>query len=121
MTATNLGFDTVISFTAYTKNEKEFKKYENELSKQISYYNKIFDRYNSYEGINNIKTINDNAGKKPVEVNEDIIDLLTISKEYAELTNGKFDITLGSVMDLWREAREQAEKNPDNTLSLIHI
>lgn len=115
MTATNLGFDTVISFTAYTKNEKEFKKYENELSKQISYYNKIFDCYNSYEGINNIKTINDNAGKKPVEVNEDIIDLLTISKEYAELTNGKFDITLGSVMDLWREAREQAEKNPDNT------
>lgn len=115
MTATNLGFDTVISFTAYTKSDEEFKKYEKELSTRISYYNKIFDRYNTYDGITNIKTINDNAGKKAVKVNEDIMDLLEISKEYSQLTNGKFDITMGAVTDLWKNAREQAEKDPKNT------
>ena len=35
--------------------------------------------YHDYEGINNIKTINDNAGVAPVEVSQEIIDLLLLN------------------------------------------
>ena len=41
---------------------------------------KLYDIYNNYEGINNIKTINDNAGIKPVKVNKDLIDLIVFQR-----------------------------------------
>ena len=64
MTATDIGFDTVVSFTAYTENETAFNQYSQELKKQFRYYDRLFDKYNSYDGVNNIKTINDNAGSQ---------------------------------------------------------
>ena len=36
------------------------------------------DIYHDYEGMNNIKTINDNAGIQPVKVDEEIIELLKL-------------------------------------------
>lgn len=55
MTATDIGFDTVVSFTAYTENEAAFNSYSAELKKQFRYYDRLFDKYNSYDGVNNIK------------------------------------------------------------------
>ena len=37
-----------------------------------------YDIYHDYEGMNNIKTINDNAGIQPVKVDEEIIELLKL-------------------------------------------
>lgn len=105
-TATDLGFNTVVSFTAYTENEATFKKYDELLRKEFTHYDQLFDIYNSYTGINNIKTINDNAGKKPVKVDKAILDLLNLSKRYATITDNQFDITMGSVLRIWHDYRE---------------
>lgn len=106
---TEVGFDTVITFMAYTKSQAEFDEYFDVVKEQYTYYNRLFDRYNDYEGVNNIKTINDNAGVKPIEVEKPIIDMLLLAKEYTDITDGYFDVSLGSVLDIWHEYREEGE------------
>ena len=52
------------------------------MSDKFWEYHMQFDKYNAYKDINNIKTINDNAGIQAVEVSDEIMDLITLSKEY---------------------------------------
>lgn len=105
-TATDLGFNTIVSFIGYTENEATFKRYDDLLRKQFLHYDKLFDKYTSYENINNIKTINDNAGKQPIKVEKELIELLKQGKAYATITNNQFDITMGSVLNIWHDYRE---------------
>ena len=44
-------------------------------------YHRLYDIYNTYDGIVNLKNVNDNAGIAPVEVDQRIIDLILFSKE----------------------------------------
>ncbi len=106
---TEVGFDTVITFMAYAENESEFNEYFDVVKNEYTYYNNLFDRYNDYDGINNIKTINDNAGIKPVVVEKPIMDMIVLAKKYTEITEGYFDISLGAVLDIWHEYREEGE------------
>lgn len=108
--ASSLGFDTVITLLGYTKSEAEFNKYFTQMKKEFDYYNQLFDKYNNYEGVNNLKTINDQAGKEPVVVDEAIIELLLLAKEFHGLTNGAFDATMGATMKVWHNYREQGQE-----------
>jgi thiamine biosynthesis lipoprotein len=74
----------------------------------------LFDIYENYEGINNIKTINDNAGQVPVKVDQKIIDLLVDCKKYFELTDSLVNVGMGSVLQLWHEARSDSYNDPAN-------
>ena len=107
-TSIQLGFDTVISFRAYCQNEKEFEQYKKVLSDSYLEYDKIFSKYDDYEG--NIKTLNDQVGDE-VKVHPEIIHLLKLSKEYQTLTNNQFDVTMGALLSIWHDYREQAEIN----------
>lgn len=104
--STNIGFDTMIELIAYTKDEAAFNQYAETVKSEFTIYNQLFDKYNNYDGINNIKTINDNAGIAPVKVDPIIIEMLHVSKDYAEKSDGNFDVTLGAVLDLWHDHRE---------------
>ena len=73
-------FDTVVQIMGYARNSDEFETMAEICQKRFVELNKLFDIYNDYDGINNIKTINDNAGIKPVEVQQEIIDLLMLEK-----------------------------------------
>ena len=100
------GFDTVMTLIAYSESEEEFGQYFKFMVDEFIRYNALFDKYNDYEGVNNIKTINDNAGKQPVEVDEDLIEMLLLSKEFSQLSNNQFDITMGPVLEIWHNYRD---------------
>lgn len=100
------GFDTVIRLIAYTETKEEFKTYFDQLSNDFLALNKFFDKYNEYEGINNIYTINKEAGKQPVVVDRVIIDLLLTSKHWYEDGHQLLDVTLGAVLNIWHDYRE---------------
>ena len=82
------------------------------LRQKLMHYHQLYDIYHTYEGINNIKSINDAAGKNPVKVDKEIIELLKIGKEMYEKTDGKLQIVYGSVLSLWHEYRERGMENP---------
>ena len=106
-------FDTITTFMAYTEDEEEFKHYTDVLNEELKTYHELFNSYDRFEGVNNFLTINENAGKEPVEVDSSIIELIKYSKEMYELTDGKINIAMGSLLGLWHEAREISVNNPD--------
>ncbi|CDI49968.1 thiamine biosynthesis lipoprotein apbE [Clostridium tetani 12124569] len=107
-------FDTMTVVVGYTKSEEEFNSYMEKIHSRFQELHKLYDIYNNYEGINNIKTINDNAGIKPVKVSKDIIDIIVFSKEWYKLTKGKVNIAMGSVLSIWHDYREEGIDNPEN-------
>ena len=106
-------FDTITTFMAYTKDEEEFNHYVSVLNEELKKYHELYNSYDAFEGVNNFRTINENAGKKPVAVDPKIIELIEYSKEMYDLTGGKINIAMGSLLGLWHDAREISVNNPD--------
>lgn len=107
-------FDTVTQVVGYTETEEEFNGYAEKIHERMLELHKLYDKYNDYEGINNIKTINDNAGVKPVKVDKDIIDLILFCKKLYEDVGTQTNIAMGSVLEIWHDYRDEAEFNPAN-------
>lgn len=107
-------FDTVTRIVGYSESKEEFKEYSQIIHDDLKEYHQLYDIYNDYEGINNIKTINDNAGIKPVKTDERIIELLKFSKELYEKTNGKTNIAFGAVLKIWHKYRTEGIEDPEN-------
>ena len=106
-------FDTVITLIAYSESEKAFREMSNLVHKELRRYHYMFDIYQLYDGLNNARTVNKNAGKEPVEVAPEFIELMDASKEIYEESGGKTNIAMGSVLLLWHEAREASLANPE--------
>lgn len=106
-------FDTRTEIVGYGKSEEEFQAQMELLKEKLTYYHHLFDIYNDYEGINNIKTINDNAGIKPVRVDEEIIELLVFCKEMYECSDAQVNVGMGSVLSIWHDYRENGLANPE--------
>lgn len=107
-------FNTVTEFVAYTKSKEEFDEFANFIHDELEEYHKLYDIYNSYDGINNIKTINDNAGIQPVKVDKKIIDLLKLSLKAYEISNGRVNVGMGAVLEIWHDYRERGIEDPEN-------
>lgn len=107
-------FDTVTSIVGYTEDEETFQAYAQELYDELKTYHELFDIYNDYPGIANIKTINDQAGIAPVQVDEKIIALLKEAAEMNEKTEGYMNVAMGSVLSLWHEYRTEGVNDPEN-------
>ena len=105
----NCGFDTLCSLNAYTTSQDEFDHYFEIMVDEFARYNALFDIYNDYEGINNIKTINDNAGIKPVAVDKAIIEMLQLAAKISELSDGAFDVTDGALLRVWHNYRDEGK------------
>lgn len=106
-------FDTVTSVTISAESEAAFQELDTMLHEELRRYHQLFDIYNSYDGINNIKTINDNAGIQPVKVDEDIIRLLELSVEQYKETDGMVNVAMGSVLSVWHDYRDAGMKKPE--------
>src|SRR5699024_2485280 len=107
-------FDTMTQVIAYCDSQAEFDRQAEALHADLVAYHQLYDIYNDYEGINNIKTINDNAGVAPVQVDERILDMLELAVEMYDTTNGKLNIAMSSVLAIWHDYREAAEADPSD-------
>ena len=107
-------FDTVTSIVGKADSQEEFQKTAQGIHDELLVYHQLFDIYNDYEGLNNLKTVNDHAGLEPVQVDPIIIDLLQDCKTYYALTDGRVNVAMGSVLYLWHEARNDGINDPVN-------
>lgn len=97
-------FDTFTNVLGYARTQEEFNHFsENIIHAELSRLYRLFDKFNGYQGINNIKTINENAGVAPVEVDAVIINMLKAGIEAYHKTNGVVNIAIGPVTSIWRE------------------
>lgn len=108
-------FDTVSVISSYAGDTKEeFAANSEAVASLLGEYHKLFDIYYEYSGINNLKTVNKNAGKEPVKVDPRLIDFLLYAKEMYALTDGTTNIAMGAVLGLWHDAREIGRDDPQN-------
>ena len=107
-------FDTVTTIMGRADSEEAFKATAQTIHDELLEYHQFFDIYNEYEGISNLKTVNDAAGGEPVEVDGRIIRLLLDCKEFYEGTGGRVNVAMGSVLALWHEARSEGRDDPVN-------
>jgi len=106
-------FDTVTTVMGAAESHEAFGQEAQKIYERLQDFHRLFDIYNDYDGINNIKTVNDNAGIAPVKVDAAIIELLKTCREYYHLTGGKVNVAMGSVLRLWHEARSAGLANPE--------
>ena len=107
-------FNTVTTIVGRAETQEAFQDYTKTIYEQLKEYHQLFDIYESYDGINNIKTINDQAGIEPVKVDSRIIELLQDCQKFYETTDGKVNVAMGSVLYLWHEARNDGINDPIN-------
>ena len=102
-------FDTVHVISGYDKSEQEFKKKVKFYQEEMEKLHKLYTSYEDFQGINNISTINENAGIKPVKVDRNIIDLLKDTLERNKEISDKVNIAAGNVIDLWDKAKMEGK------------
>lgn len=107
-------FDTVTTITGRAESEEAFREKAQAVHDELLKYHQLFDIYNDYPGINNLKTVNDQAGTAPVVVDRAIIDLLLDCKSYYEATARRVNPAMGSVLNLWHVARNDGLNDPAN-------
>lgn len=106
-------FDTVTTVVGYAESEEEFRKLAEELKSELAKYHQLYDIYHDYEGVSNIKTVNDSAGIAPVQVDGRIIGMLLFAKEQYAKTDGAVNVALGSVLKIWHDYRQAGVNDPE--------
>lgn len=107
-------FDTFTQIIGYAESKEAFTAQAEEIYNQLKVYHQLYDIYKDYDGIPNLKTINDNAGIGPVKVDVKIIDLLLYAKEINALTNGNCNVAMGATLSLWHNYRTEGINDPEN-------
>lgn len=100
-------FNTVSVIYSYADDtETEFSENCREVEAILEKYHRLFDIYNEYDGINNLCTVNKNAGSEPIAVDGELIDFLLYAKELYHTTKGEMNVMMGSVLSIWHDCRE---------------
>ena len=108
-------FDTVSYIYSYAGDTDEvFSANCTEVARILMQYHQLFDIYYKYSGINNLCTINENAGGEPIEVDRELIDFLLYAKELYTLTGGEMNVMMGAILRPWHDCRTEAASNYEN-------
>lgn len=105
-------FDTVTTVIALADSEEQFNRYLEKIKADLTHYHELYDAYNSYDGVNNIKTINDRAGIAPVTVDPAIIQLLEQCITANKLSKGHVNVAFGPVLEIWHDYRTAGLADP---------
>lgn len=106
-------FDTEITLLAACDEQSTFDEMWEICIGRLKELNRAFDIYNPDPDGNNLCTVNAAAGQGPVEVSEDILELLSFGKEAYQITGGQVNIAMGSVLSIWHDARENTHAVPE--------
>ena len=109
-------FDTVTTVTGYASSQEEFDEVSKLIFEELKSYHQLFTIYERYDGINNLCTVNSLTDGKhtAVKVDQKIIDMLLFCKEAYEITDGKVNVAMGSVLSIWHEHREAGLRVPES-------
>lgn len=107
-------FDTFSQLVIYATDKEQAQSIVQEVHDELLAYHRLYDIYNDYEGVANLKTVNDNAGVAPVKVDERLIDMVAFAVDMGEKVNGRTNIAMGSVLRLWHDCRTEGLDDPDN-------
>lgn len=100
-----LTMDTIVE-GEIRSSKKNSEKYIAEIEKIYNTYHVLTDNFeplpDDSKYLMNIYEINNQPGQK-VEIDFELYEILEIAEEYRVLTDGYFNISIGKIIDLWKE------------------
>lgn len=105
---TDFFFDTVITITLYDETQVSLL---DDCIQMCGDYEALFSRTVSGSDISKLNR----AGTEPVPLSSDTIDVINKALYYNKLSNGAFDITIGSVSTLWDFSGNNTSLDGSNT------
>jgi FAD:protein FMN transferase len=101
-------FDTVVTVKVFDNKvtDKNFEEIGGLLEK-------IDREMSRTKETSEIYAVNRQAGKKAVPVSEETFDLVARAKSFGDLSGGRFDPTVGGLVDLWQIGKEGAHVPAD--------
>ncbi len=107
-------FDTEITLIGYTRTQEEFDQAYEDTMALLRRCDRIFDAYHGYEGLNNLYYVNRHAADAPVEIPEELFDLISWCKGRWDEGLRSTNIAMGAVLSIWHEYREAGLNDPTN-------
>ncbi|MBQ2862628.1 MAG: FAD:protein FMN transferase, partial [Clostridia bacterium] len=109
-------FDTATTIIGYANTRADFNAVASYVKEQLSEYHRLYTIYHRYEDLENLCTINElsNGAHRTVKADVRILDMLEFSRDAYELTMGKVNIAMGSVLSIWHDYREAGSDEPWN-------
>ena len=107
-------FDTLSTIVGYEETEEAFLEKCEFIEAELDRYNRLYDIYHAYPDVNNLYKINRDAANGPVETDEGVIKLLDFCREMYDLTQGRTNFAMGSVLAIWHNYREEGNYDPLN-------
>ncbi len=87
-----------------TLSEEDMAVLDPVFQEEMLYTAKLFDRRHFYDDITNVASVNASYGsEEPCVISSELFSLLQKGIELTQLTNGRFNITIGTVYDLWKD------------------
>lgn len=99
-------FDTFSRIAVYAPSQAQAQTWCQTAYTVLLECHRLYDIYNDYEGVTNLKTLNDTAAQGPVAVDGRIMDLLAYARDMYDLTGGRTNVAMGAVLRLWHDARD---------------
>lgn len=106
-------FDTSITIMGFAASPTIFDSEAEKAQQTFDRLHQLYDKYNDYPGVVNVRTLNQQAAKAPVQVEQPLFDLLKFGKDLYPDTNRLVNIAFGAVLELWHDSREAEDGPPD--------
>ena len=109
--------DTYINVKIYGHDGKLITEAMDKVNDIYSEYDKLCDRYESYDNVVNVNYINNKLGiNEEQKIDEKLYEIFEYNKFYYEKTGKLFNVALGNVIDVWSKYRD-GEKTGVPTLN----
>ena len=95
---TDFIFDTVVSVTFYSNNEKAAETAVSDCFNRLAELERIFS---PTDANSELYALNVSASEQPVKVSDELFDCIEKTTEYCRAINGSLDISIGGIIALW--------------------
>lgn len=114
----SLAMDTVVSITAVSRSPEEAEKAADAAFGEVRRLERLLSFWTDNS---EIALINKNAGKSPVKVSPETLEIIEKSIFISENTGGAFDPTIGPVIRLWdfRNRKKPGKEKLSKALGLV--
>lgn len=112
VTGQDFHFDTVCQITIYSMDHMTQAAADDALEQAFALCGTYEDMLSKTLEGTDIYKIN-HAGGKPVECDPETVEIIRMGLRYAEMSDGKFDITIGKAVDLWDFHADAVPAVPD--------
>lgn len=108
-------FNTATRIIGYADSKEAFEEQAQFVYERLQYYHNLYNKFEAVDGMHNVYTINQMAGKEPVVVEPALMELLVFGQKQAyQISDGKLNVMIGAVTDVWHTYRARYADEPED-------